>query len=80
MNVKKATKYFVGLTLLNKVDQLADGERGEKWFLRYYFIVDRAERQQQITYDTVSKNANDFRLEVETSKPMLDTQLLNEQW
>lgn len=47
MNVKKATKYFVGLTLLNKVDQLADGERGEKWFLRYYFIVDRADRQQR---------------------------------
>lgn len=34
----------------------------------------------EITYDTVSKNANDFRLEVETSKAMLDTQLLNEQW
>lgn len=28
---KKVTKYFdVGLTLLNKVDQLADGERQEK--------------------------------------------------
>lgn len=37
-------------------------------------------KTKEITYDTVSKNANDFRLEVKTSKPMLDTQLLNEQW
>lgn len=46
MNVKKPTKYFVGLTLLNKVDQLADGERGKNGF-QHYFISDRAGKDKR---------------------------------
>lgn len=67
MNVKRSFLFFVGLALLNKVDQLADEETTTDNQQESLF------HRGEIKHDTVSRDANDVRLE----ESMLDTQLLD---
>lgn len=62
---------------MNKVDQLADGER-QAWLLLLPDIILSLKKERQRERDAIPfrKNANDFRLKT----LVLDTQLLNEQW